>query len=92
MASLNLLFLYSVFACGVTVDAQREIKTWTVANPLRAIEFSNQLRIFPVRDIVEQFDITVDHTIYVESKDAEAFQLAKVDINRAAHTMRDWNN
>ena len=65
---------------------------WTRSNVPERTLFANQLRILPFRDIVEQFDIAFDHTIYVESKDAEEFQLAKVDLIRAAHTTRDWNN
>ena len=65
---------------------------WTRSNVPERTLFANQLRILPFRDIVEQFDITFDHTIYVEPKDAGNFQLAKVDLIRAAHTMRDWNN
>ena len=65
---------------------------WTRSNVPERTLFANQLRILPFRDIVEQFDIAFDHTIYVEPKDAGEFQLAKVDLIRAAHTTRDWNN
>ena len=65
---------------------------WTRSNVPERTLFANQLRILPFRDIVEQFDIAFNHTIYVEPKDAGEFQLAKVDLIRAAHTMRDWNN
>ena len=41
---------------------------------------------------MKQFDIAFQHTIYVEPKDAGEFQLTKVDLIRAAHTTRDWNN
>ena len=65
---------------------------WTRSNVPERTLFADQLRILPFRDIVEQFDIAFDHTIYVEPKDAGDFQLSKVDLIRAAYTTRDWNN
>lgn len=60
-------------------------------DPDRAL-FANRLRIRPFREIVDQFDIPFDRTIYVEQKDSRDFQLAEANLTRAAHTMRDWNN
>ena len=60
-------------------------------DPKRAL-FANQLRILPLREIVDQFDIPFEGTIYVEQEDSGDFQLAEADLTRAAHTMRDWNN
>lgn len=60
-------------------------------NPERAL-FANQLRILPFREIVDQFDIPFDRTIYVEQKDSRDFQLAEAVLPRAPHTVRDWNN
>ena len=65
---------------------------WTRSNIPERTLFANQLRILPFRDIVKQFDIAFEHTIYVEPKDSREFQLTKVDLLRAAHTTRDWNN
>ena len=60
-------------------------------DPDRAL-FANRLRIRPFREIVDQFDLPFDRTIYVEQKDSRDFQLAEANLTRAAHTMRDWNN
>lgn len=59
--------------------------------PERAL-FANQLRILPFREIVDQFDIPFDRTIYVEQEDAGDFQLAETVLPSAPHAMRDWNN
>lgn len=59
--------------------------------PERAL-FANQLRVLPFREIVDQFDIPFDRTIYVEQKDAGDFQLAETVLPSAPHAMRDWNN
>lgn len=65
---------------------------WIRSNISGRALFANQLRILPFRDIVEQFDTAFDHIIYVEPKDAGAFELTESDLNLTVHTMSNWNN